>query len=39
MKKIAIVTPCFNEEENIGPFFDRLSKVLARHDQYAFQLI
>ena len=39
MKKITIVTPCFNEENNIRHFFARLSAVLAKHQEYIFNLI
>ncbi len=28
MKKISIVTPCFNEEENIPELYDRIKRVM-----------
>ena len=30
MKTLSIITPCFNEEKNIKPFYERLSKILKK---------
>ena len=39
-KPITIVVPVFNEQENIGPFFDRLKKVVASlSDKYDFEFL
>ncbi len=32
MKRVSIVTPCFNEEENIRELYDRVRKVMAGFD-------
>ena len=32
MKCISIVTPCFNEEENVQELYDRIKKVMAGFD-------
>jgi glycosyltransferase involved in cell wall biosynthesis len=32
MKRISIVTPCFNEEENVQELYDRIKKVMAAFD-------
>ena len=29
MKRISIVTPCFNEEENVKELYERIRKVMA----------
>ncbi len=29
MKRISIVTPCFNEEENVRPLYEEIKKVIA----------
>jgi glycosyltransferase involved in cell wall biosynthesis len=39
MKLISIVTPCFNEEENIAPLIERLRAVFALLPQYRFEHI
>lgn len=39
MKLISIVTPCFNEEENIAPLVGRLRAVFATMPQYRFEHI
>ena len=39
MKKITIITPCFNEKSNIPQFFERLSSALTSLNQYTFELI
>ena len=32
MKRISIITPCFNEEENIQELYDRIKKVMTNLD-------
>lgn len=36
---LSIVCPCFNEEGNIYPLYDRISKVLQNIQQYNFEII
>lgn len=39
-KLISIVVPVFNEQHNIGPFYDAVSEVLANlADRYRFEII
>lgn len=38
MKKISIVLPCFNEEENIDELYNRINKVLD-YKKYLFEII
>lgn len=37
MKKICLLTPCFNEEENVEPLFEALAKVMAAYPQYEYE--
>lgn len=37
MARISIVTPCFNEEGNLGELHERLSAVFARHPEHEFE--
>ncbi len=39
MKKISIVSGCFNEEENIEEFVARVSAVMAKLPQYEYEII
>ena len=39
MKKISIITPCFNEEANVELLYDRVKAELALIPQYAYELI
>lgn len=39
MKLISVVTPCYNEEENIAPLIERLRAVFASMPQYHFEHI
>jgi dolichol-phosphate mannosyltransferase len=38
-KKISIISPCFNEEENIGELYSRISQVMDAHPEYQFELL
>lgn len=38
-KRISIVLPCFNEEENVGECYDRVLKVIAKFPSYDFEII
>ncbi len=38
-KLISIVTPCFNEEENIQELYDRVKKVMAHISKYDYEHI
>ena len=40
MKKISIVTSCYNEEENLLELYDQLMEVFdGLKDQYAYEII
>jgi glycosyltransferase involved in cell wall biosynthesis len=39
MKKIVIISPCFNEEKNILEFYSRLNSHLKKIDDYKFSII
>jgi glycosyltransferase involved in cell wall biosynthesis len=39
MKKISIITPCFNEEANVELLYERVKVELERVPQYAYELI
>lgn len=38
-KLVSLFTPCFNEEENIGPLYDEVCKVMNDLPQYDFEYI
>ncbi|MBF0176570.1 MAG: glycosyltransferase family 2 protein [Magnetococcales bacterium] len=38
-KRISVVVPCFNEEENVGPMYEALRKVFSGLDKYNFEII
>jgi dolichol-phosphate mannosyltransferase len=37
--KISIVSPCFNEQDNILNLYDRLKKTIGSNDKYEYELI
>ena len=39
MKKISIVTACFNEEENVEEVYARVKKVMGEFPEYAYEHI
>lgn len=39
MKKISIVSPCYNEEENLPELHRRLTEVMSAHPEYDYELI
>lgn len=39
MKKISVVIPVYNEEENIRPVFDRIREVFSNLSGYQFEII
>lgn len=39
MKKITVVTSCFNEERNLEPLWKRIKAVFAEHPEYVVELI
>lgn len=39
MKKISIVSPCFNEEENIQTFYNEVSKTISQIKNLDFEII
>ena len=39
MKKISIITPTFNEEENVALLIDAISKVAEEEKKYTFEHI
>lgn len=36
---LSIVTPCYNEEENISELYARICSAISRFDQYDFEII
>jgi glycosyltransferase involved in cell wall biosynthesis len=38
-KKISIVTPCYNEEENVRELYERVKNVMSSLDQYSYEHI
>jgi glycosyltransferase involved in cell wall biosynthesis len=38
-KLISIVTPCYNEEDNIAELYQRVSDVLSKYSQYDFEFL
>jgi len=36
MKKLTIVTPCYNEEENVGPLYEAIRETMARFPRYDY---
>lgn len=39
MKKISIVTPCYNEESNVVSLYERISAVFNTRPNYAYEII
>ena len=39
MKKISIITPTFNEEENVALMIDAIAKVAQKEKEYTFEHI
>ena len=39
MKKISIVSGCFNEEGNLQEFYDRIIKVISGFSEYTYEII
>ena len=39
MKKVSIVVPCFNEEENVGPMSEALVEQMGKLQNYDYDLI
>jgi glycosyltransferase involved in cell wall biosynthesis len=39
MKHISIVTPCYNEEENVRELYERVKKVISSLDKYSYEHI
>ena len=39
MKKISVVVPCYNEEENVKPISEAIVKELENLSQYDYELI
>lgn len=37
MKKISIVTACYNEEENVQPLSEKVREVMSQHPQYDYE--
>ena len=38
-KKISIVSGCFNEQDNIRPFYERVSSVMSQFPQFDYEII
>ncbi len=39
MKKISIVSPCYNEEENLPELYRRIKDVMSAHPEYDYEII
>ena len=39
MKKVSILIPCYNEEENVVPIADAVCNEMSKLPQYEFELI
>ena len=39
MKKISIVSPCYNEEENLPELYRRIKEVMSAHPEYDYEII
>jgi len=39
MKKISIVSPCYNEEENLSELYRRVTDVMSVHPEYDYEII
>ena len=39
MKKIGIIVPCFNEEENINEIYEKLQEVIISHKEYNWTIL
>lgn len=39
MKKVTVVSSCFNEVENLEQLWERIKAVFAKHPEYEFELI
>jgi glycosyltransferase involved in cell wall biosynthesis len=39
MKKISIVTPCYNEQDNVIPLFEAIQKEMLAFQKYEFEVI
>ena len=39
MQTISIVTPCYNEESNVIPLYERITAVFKNCPNYAYELI
>jgi glycosyltransferase involved in cell wall biosynthesis len=39
MKKITILTPCYNEEQNVEILYDKVKSVFAQLVQYSYEHI
>jgi len=39
MKKVSIIIPCYNEEQNIGPLYDALCQLFNSHRQYEWEVL
>jgi len=39
MKKISLVSPCYNEEENVPELYRRLTATMAKFSQYDYEII
>lgn len=39
MKRISIVSPCYNEEENLPELYRRIKDVMSQHPEYDYEII
>lgn len=39
MKKVTILIPCYNEEKSLPLLYDKLSELMASHEEYQWELL
>ncbi len=38
-KRVTVVVPCYNEEDNVGPLYEALNGLLAKESKYTFDFL
>lgn len=39
MKKVSVIIPCYNEQSNIQPLYEALTRLFESHPQYAWEVV
>ena len=39
MKKVSVIIPCYNEQSNIRPLYEALTRLFESHPQYAWEVV